>query len=231
MKEKILSALKTKHAGVQDSVLGRIADKLAKTVKTEEEITVAVEAVTIQQIIESYGDSRATEATQTALQNHRKKLGLDENDNPVNPKPGDPKPGDPTPPDPNEPAWFKAYREAQDKQTADLKAKLEGYEKSKTQEAIRGKLVETLKTKGVDEVFIPLLTRNLTIESEDAIEATAETLLTDYKDIVQKKADQGVVISIPPDGKGKPQEGEDVGKSIAEKKNANSSEGVQGKKV
>lgn len=69
MRKEILDALKAKFSGVSDSILGRIADKLAKTATTAEQVKTAVEGVTIQQVIESYGDSRATEASNTAREN------------------------------------------------------------------------------------------------------------------------------------------------------------------
>lgn len=69
MRKEILDALKAKFAGVSDNILGRIADKLAKTATTAEQVKTAVEGVTIQQIIEGYGDSRATEASLTAREN------------------------------------------------------------------------------------------------------------------------------------------------------------------
>lgn len=69
MKKELLDALKAKFPGVSDNILGRIATKLAKTVTTAEQVKTAVEGVTIQQVIESYGDSRATEASETAREN------------------------------------------------------------------------------------------------------------------------------------------------------------------
>lgn len=78
MKKEILEALKAKFSGVSESILGRIADKLAKTAPTQEQVTPAVEGVTFQQVLESYGDSRATEAQQTAVSNYEKKHGLRE---------------------------------------------------------------------------------------------------------------------------------------------------------
>lgn len=66
MKKELLEALKAKFVGVSDTILGRIADKLAKTATTAEQVKTAVEGVTLQQVIESYGDSRATEASNTA---------------------------------------------------------------------------------------------------------------------------------------------------------------------
>lgn len=76
MKQKILEALKTKFEGVDAKILDRIATKMAKTVKTEDEVEPAVEKVTFQEILTSYGDARATEATQTAVSNYEKKHGL-----------------------------------------------------------------------------------------------------------------------------------------------------------
>lgn len=69
MKKEILEALTTKFPGVSVSILDRIATKLAKTATTAEQVKTAVEGVTIQQVIESYGDSRATEASETARKN------------------------------------------------------------------------------------------------------------------------------------------------------------------
>lgn len=70
--------MKAKFLGVSDTILGRIADKIAKTAMTAEDVKTAVDGVTFQQVLESYGDSRATEAQQTAVQNYEKKYGLKE---------------------------------------------------------------------------------------------------------------------------------------------------------
>lgn len=76
MIQQITDALKTKFVGVDDKIISRVAAKLAKTVTKQEDVATSVEGVTFQQILESYGDSRATEATQTAVQNYEKKHGL-----------------------------------------------------------------------------------------------------------------------------------------------------------
>lgn len=62
MRKEILEALKAKFAGVSDTILDRVAKKLAETVTNAEEVATAVEGVTFQQVLESYGDSRATDA-------------------------------------------------------------------------------------------------------------------------------------------------------------------------
>ena len=76
MKKTILDALKAKFVGVSEAILDRVATKLARTVLTAEQVAPAVEGVTIQQVIESYGDSRATEAQQTAVHTYESKYGL-----------------------------------------------------------------------------------------------------------------------------------------------------------
>lgn len=76
MKNQTLESLKAKFAGVSESILSRIADKIVKTAKTQEDVATAVEGVTFQQVLESYGDSRATEAQHTAVMNYEKKHGL-----------------------------------------------------------------------------------------------------------------------------------------------------------
>ena len=73
----LLAALKAKFEGVSDAVLDRvIKSKFGKTVTTTEQVETAVAGVTWQSIIDSYGDSRATEAQVTAVSNYEKKHGL-----------------------------------------------------------------------------------------------------------------------------------------------------------
>lgn len=91
MKEKILAALKTKFAGVPEAILDRIATKMAKTVTTEDQVNSLVEGVTLQHVFDSYGDSRATEASQTAVSNYEKKHNIKDGKPIVDPAP-DPAP-------------------------------------------------------------------------------------------------------------------------------------------
>lgn len=78
MRKELFDALKTKFPGVNVNVLNKIADKLSKSVTTEEQVKTAVEGVTQEliEIIESYGDSRANEAQQTAVHNYEQRYGL-----------------------------------------------------------------------------------------------------------------------------------------------------------
>jgi hypothetical protein len=70
--------LKTKFAGIDEKVLDRIAAKAAKTVNSEEEAKTFVEDTTLQQVIDSYTDSRVTEAQDSAIKSYEKKYGISE---------------------------------------------------------------------------------------------------------------------------------------------------------
>lgn len=76
MYKEILEQLKTKFSGVSEKILDRIAKKLAETVTKSEDVKTVVDGVTFQEVLESYGDSRATDATKTAVLNYEKKHGL-----------------------------------------------------------------------------------------------------------------------------------------------------------
>ena len=76
MKAQLLALLIAKFMGVSEQILSRIADRLAKTATTEDQVTTAVEGVTLQSVIDSYADGRATDATNTAISNYEKKHGL-----------------------------------------------------------------------------------------------------------------------------------------------------------
>lgn len=118
MKKEILDALKAKFVGVSEAILNRIADKLAKTVTKQEDVATAVEGVTFQQVLESYGDSRATEAQQTAVANYEKKHGLKDGKKVEEPKPKEDNHHDGE----DMPEWAKALVESNKTLTAKLSA-------------------------------------------------------------------------------------------------------------
>jgi hypothetical protein len=127
MKKEILEALKAKFVGVSEAILNRIADKLAKTVIKQEDVATAIEGVTFQQVLESYGDSRATEAQQTAVTNYEKKHGLKDGKKVEEPKPTEqPKPNEETKHGKEDmPAWAKALIDS-NKTLSDKLSAMEG---------------------------------------------------------------------------------------------------------
>lgn len=107
MEKTILDLLKTKFVGVSENILNRMATKLAKTATTEEAAKTSVDGLTIQMVIDSYTDSRVTEASQTAVKNYETKHGL--KDGKAIQKPVEVTPPTPNPtPSEDMPAWAKA---------------------------------------------------------------------------------------------------------------------------
>ncbi|HBJ76804.1 MAG TPA: hypothetical protein DDY68_02995, partial [Porphyromonadaceae bacterium] len=76
--ERLKSLLKAKFEGVSDSILNRISERISKSAQSVEDATTLAEGVSFQQVLESYGDSRATEAQETAIRNYEKRYGLKE---------------------------------------------------------------------------------------------------------------------------------------------------------
>ena len=163
----LLAALKAKFEGVSDAVLDRvIKNKFGKTVTTMEQVETAVAGVTWQAIIDSYGDSRATEAQVTAVSNYEKKHGLKDGK-----KIGGGEPQVQQPPkteDGDTPAWAQALIDSNkaltdrlnalegDRITASRKAKLSAVVE-KLPETLRKAYERTPVDKITDEEFETLL--------------------------------------------------------------------------
>lgn len=145
----ILDALKQKFSGVDEKVLNRIARIASKTVKDEDEANAFVEDLTIQQVIDSYTDSRVDESIST----YEKKHGLKDG----KPVDGDGKTDEPKADEPNNeqkpknedgkdnkdemPSWAKQIMEGQSR----LNERLDSFEKGKTADVRKSKFLETVK--------------------------------------------------------------------------------------
>lgn len=136
MKQDILEALKPRFEGVSDKILGRIADKLARTAQGSElEPQDIANGVTLQQVLEYYGDSRATEAQQTAVNNYKKKLEAEQQNSETAKQPNDEKTKQPTD-QTAAPAWAQALL----KQTQELADKIKTIEEEKVEQQRRQEL-------------------------------------------------------------------------------------------
>lgn len=140
MKKTAIEALKAKFEGISESILGRVADKIAKTATTTEEVTTSVEGMTWQTLMDSYADSRATEAQKTAVANYERKHNL---------KDGQKVEGKKEPEtDPDVPAWAKALTEQMQTMQKHIAA-MEGEKVQSTRkqqiDALVGKLPESLR--------------------------------------------------------------------------------------
>lgn len=196
MKEQILEALRSKFPGRSAVILGRIADKLAKTATTPEQVTTAVEGVTPEliEVIESYGDSRATEASTTAVTNYEAKYGLREG-KPTTPPAPTSEGNDNAPKgqaDGDVPAWASALIE----QVAQLKDRQNKQDAERTTtgrrqalEAIYGHLPEPLR-KGYERISLD------TLSDEEFTKLSAD-VTAEVGEIGQAFAAKGAVFSTP----------------------------------
>lgn len=183
MKTKILEALKAKFTGVSDSILNRIADKAANTVTKEEAVASYVEGVTLQQIFDSYGDSRATDAAKSAVSTYEEKHSLKDGQKiggGSDPKPADPKP---TPGDDLE-AKVNALFEAKLKPFTD---KIQGYEAKE-----KATLRQTFITNKAKELLIPdwRITEGFTISDTDDEAAITQKLTVVKQNLVTAGLDK-----------------------------------------
>lgn len=177
MKELILNALKAKFEGVSDSILGRIADKLAETVTTAEGVDAAVAGVSFSQVLERYGDSRATEAQQTAVKNYEKKYGLKDG-KAVDPNQG----GDPKPDTGDDvPAWAKAIIDS-NKTLTDRLNRMDGERTTETRKqqlsAIVSKLPEAIR-KPYERISLDSMTDEQFDTLKGEVSAEVDGLVTD----------------------------------------------------
>ena len=76
--EQILAGLQQKFTGVDTAILTRIATKKAEGVTDEAKVNSIVEGISFSDVLNSYGDFRAGDASKTAVTNYEKKHGLKE---------------------------------------------------------------------------------------------------------------------------------------------------------
>lgn len=190
MRKELLEALKTKFPGVSDAILNRIVEKLAKTVTSSEQVATAVEGVTFQQILESYGDSRATESAQTAVKNYEKQYSLkdgvkveEKTEKEIDPEKG----GDDE---------VKTLLKSLVESNKELKAEITAIKSGKVTEtrkqqltAITAKLPENLR-KGYDRISVDSL-------SDDEFTTLLGEVTTEVEGIVAQEKSKGAVFGRP----------------------------------
>lgn len=85
--EQILAGLQQKFTGVDTAILTRIATKKAEGVTDETKVNSIVEGISFSDVLNSYGDFRAGDASKTAVTNYEKKHNLKDGKPIVNPTP------------------------------------------------------------------------------------------------------------------------------------------------
>ena len=76
IQEQILAGLQQKFPGVDTAILARIANKKAEGVTDETKVNSIVEGIGFSDVLTSYGDFRAGDASKTAVTNYEKKHNL-----------------------------------------------------------------------------------------------------------------------------------------------------------
>lgn len=221
MYEKILNALKTKFKGVPSKVLELRAKNISKTVTEEDGVQTAVDGITLENLFEAHGDSRATQATDTAnskgdkkLADWRKKHNLDEDGKPIESGGGDDDDDEDQDEDEKTPKWAKKVF----KKVDDLSIELAGYKQKEVATERATTIVGKLKTAGIPEK----LQKRFSI-ADDADNDAVDTAITEYK---QELNDLGIAGMKEPGGGG----GNDTdsqSKAIAESRNSNSESNSQ----
>ena len=142
MKKKIIELLATKFEGVSENILSRIADKLSKTITSEDDLEDAVSKVTFQTVIESYADSRVTEAQKTAVENYKKKHNINDDATPTPSQQPQLQPEQPKSSADEMPEWAKTLVESNKALSAKIAAmeseKVGNSRKAKLQDAVKG---------------------------------------------------------------------------------------------
>lgn len=207
MKERILTALKAKFQGVSADILDRIAAMLAKTVTTEEQVASAVEGITEDYInvIEGYGDSRATGAQKTAVANYERKYGLKDGakvaQEDTKPAAGNTETkATPTGGGEQTPSWAQALIES-NRQLSERLTKMEGERTTESRKAelngIINPLPENLR-KGYQRISVDTL-------SDEEWATMKGEITTEVEDISKEQGAKGAVFGRPTNGNfGKP---------------------------
>ena len=85
--EQILAGLQQKVAGVDTAILTRITTKKAEGVTDETKVNSIVEGISFSDVLNSYGDFRAGDASKTAVSNYEKRHNLKDGKPIESPKP------------------------------------------------------------------------------------------------------------------------------------------------
>ena len=189
MEKKILDALTEKYTGVKESILRRVAAKLAKTVENEDDITTAVDGA-ITDVLEAYGDQRATDATKTAVANYERKHNLKDGKAIDGGKPENDEPEQSTADD--TPAWAKALIEANKSLKERLDA-MDGEKRSQSRKSIIDGILEPLTASQRK----PYNHMRLEDMSEDDFSALQETIKSEVEEIVNEQNARSTVFGRP----------------------------------
>ena len=189
METKIFDALSEKYSGVKESILRRVAAKLAKTVTSEDDITTAVDGA-FTDVLEAYGDQRATDAQKTAVANYERKHNLKDGKAINGGEPDNNEPDNTTADD--TPAWAKQLLEENKKLTERLN-KMDGERTTKTRKSIIDEIIKPLTESG-RKAYQHIALGSM---SEEDFTALQETIKGEVQELVNEQSARGAVFGRP----------------------------------
>lgn len=178
IQELILAGLQQKFTGVDTAILTRIAIKKAEGITDETKVNSIVEGISFSDVLNSYGDFRAGDASKTAVTNYEKKHNLKDGkpvENP-NPKPEEKKD--------DVPAWAQALIDS----NKSLSDKLTQFETEKAQATRSQQILAKAKEYGIPENYA----KRCAIKDDEDLDAY-------FKDLKQEFANDGFKGVIPPE--------------------------------
>ena len=178
IQELILAGLQQKFTGVDTAILTRIAIKKAEGITDETKVNSIVEGISFSDVLNSYGDFRAGDASKTAVTNYEKKHNLKDGkpvENP-NPKPEEKKD--------DVPAWAQALIDS----NKSLSDKLTQFETEKAQATRSLQILAKAKEYGIPENYA----KRCAIKDDEDLDAY-------FKDLKQEFANDGFKGVTPPE--------------------------------
>ena len=183
--EQILAGLQQKFAGVDTAILTRIATKKAEGVTDETKVNSIVEGISFSDVLNSYGDFRAGDASKTAVSNYEKKHNLKDGKSIENPNPN---------PNPNPKLEDKTddmaaiIANAVSAAVKPLSDKLAQFETEKLQATRQEQIMAKAKEYGIPENYA----KRCAIKDDEDLDAY-------FKDLKQEFANDGFKGVTPPE--------------------------------
>ena len=178
IQELILAGLQQKFTGVDTAILTRIAIKKAEGITDETKVNSIVEGISFSDVLNSYGDFRAGDASKTAVTNYEKKHNLKDGkpvENP-NPKPEEKKD--------DVPAWAQALIDS----NKSLLTEVSTLKQEKLQATRQEQILAKAKEYGIPENYA----KRCAIKDDEDLDAY-------FKDLKQEFANDGFKGVTPPE--------------------------------
>ena len=181
--EQILAGLQQKFAGVDTAILTRIATKKAEGVTDETKVNSIVEGISFSDVLNSYGDFRAGDASKTAVTNYEKRHNLK-----------DGKPVETTTTTTQQqtteqqPDMAKIIADAVSAAVKPLSDKIAQFETEKSQATRQEQILAKAKEYGIPENYA----KRCAIKDDEDLDAY-------FKDLKQEFANDGFKGVVPPD--------------------------------